>query len=408
MAVSNDDGISWTRLYDLSKVGLDHDMTNAHFINVSMSIVNSSSWPGLPYSGDNLLIFGSGAYRKSNVYLAAMPADLIATKSTLRYLTGFIGDSPVWGTDEAAALALFNHTTVGEFSCCWISQLGKWVMLYNSGSPRGITMRTADNPWGPWSAGTVILEPWGDGGYARFMHVSWSGWGRFDAFHDGLMGGANVWGGEYGPYLIPRFTKVDSAGCQLYYTMSTWNPYQVILVRSEVGAPITAPPAASGAMLFLPGDAGWTKTTGTWFVNFSHNNTPWISTLASSNADQGIMYQWLPRDMWNKSISFSVHGGNSEVILIEGGGDIPTTGDFTAIYNDIKDGAYGDVIQCTWGHEDNTIDIPVTWNLAPFDRANLKIVIIDHLVSSWGFVAVSRMTLTRNEPDVLINSWLFY
>jgi hypothetical protein len=31
----------------------------------------------------------------------------------------------------------------------------------------------------------------------------------------------------------------------------------------------------------------------------------------------------------------------------------------------------------------------------PFERANLKVVIIDHLTDGWGFVSVSSMNLTR-------------
>jgi len=41
-------------------------------------------------------------------------------------------------------------------------------------------------------------------------------------------------GGEYGPYIISRFTSETEQGCRIHYTMSTWNPYQVVVMRSDL------------------------------------------------------------------------------------------------------------------------------------------------------------------------------
>jgi hypothetical protein len=46
-----------------------------------------------------------------------------------------------------------------------------------------------------------------------------------------------MFGGEYAPYLIARYTKVDADRTTLYWVMSTWNPYQVVLMKTEVRAP---------------------------------------------------------------------------------------------------------------------------------------------------------------------------
>ena len=40
-------------------------------------------------------------------------------------------------------------------------------------------------------------------------------------------------GGEYGPYVMSRFTTETAGRCRLYYTMSTWNPYQVVVMQSD-------------------------------------------------------------------------------------------------------------------------------------------------------------------------------
>ena len=109
------------------------------------------------------------------------------------------------------------------------------------------------------------------------------------------------------------------------------------------------------------------------------------------------MWRWLPRDQKNVRLQFDVYGGHAEVMLLEGGGDIPPKGDSAEIYRQIKAGAYGDVVQCTWGHDHNDIHVPVDWSLVRYESASLKVVIIDHLSEPWGFVTVSQMTLTRHE-----------
>jgi hypothetical protein len=42
------------------------------------------------------------------------------------------------------------------------------------------------------------------------------------------------WGGEYDSFLIPSYTRVSGNETRLYFVMSTWNPYQVVLMRTSV------------------------------------------------------------------------------------------------------------------------------------------------------------------------------
>jgi len=396
LARSDDDGHTWTKVYDLS-AGVNHDMTNARFINASMAEVDAGDYPGaLPWAtGKVTLIWGSGAYRNSNVCLAAIGSAEIENKSALHFFAGLdAGNAPTWSTTESAAAYLFDQPQVGELSVGWVPQVGRWLMLYNAGSPRGITMRSAQQPWGPWSAGTVIMDPWIDGAYGHFMHVGWL-WGHWDDFQNN--DAENLWGGEYGPYIIPRFTTGDATRCQIYYTMSTWNPYQVVLMRSEIGASLPPEPSQTTTEQIMPGDAEWQKTSEDFFVNFTHNGVPHITTYTSQgDAATGCMWRWLPRNTRNKRLQFTVHGGSAEVMVLSGGGDIPVDGVTAAsLYPRIKNGEFGDEVFCTWGLDNNTTDVTHDWDLRPFDRANLKVVIIDNLTEAWGFVSVSRMTLVR-------------
>ena len=50
------------------------------------------------------------------------------------------------------------------------------------------------------------------------------------------IGGNNPYttpGGPYAPYMIERFTRVTGNTLSIYYTISTWNPYTTVEMRSE-------------------------------------------------------------------------------------------------------------------------------------------------------------------------------
>jgi hypothetical protein len=213
LAVSQDDGRTFRKLYDLS---------TGKFINVSFWLTR-----------DWLYLFGSGDYRKSSVFLARIrPAD-VRVRSNLLYFTGLDADKrPGWSSREEDAVPLFRHDVVGEFSVAYCKPVRRYVMLYNSSEPRGITMRSAETPWGPWSTGTTIFEPWRDNGYGHFIHISSKFSQKSDSFSDPNR--ETEWGGEYGPFIMSRFTSGADGKCRIYYTMSTWNPYQVIVMQSDL------------------------------------------------------------------------------------------------------------------------------------------------------------------------------
>ena len=224
VAVSDDDGQSFTYRYDLSR---------QRFINVSIEQVEAAAWDGLPQKqGAGLVMFGSGKYRRSNVYLAFQLAPEINSRSSLQYWAGLDRDGqPVWSAREDAAQPLFNQPCVGEFSVSYNRFIRQWIMLYNCDSPRGINLRTSDQPWGPWSEPEIIFEPWNDKGYCNFMHTSWQ-FRKCDQVQDGDL--ENKWGGEYGPYQFKDFATGNDTTTTIYFTMSTWNPYTVVLMKATL------------------------------------------------------------------------------------------------------------------------------------------------------------------------------
>jgi hypothetical protein len=213
LASSDDDGKTFKLL---------HDFSRDKFINVSLWLTD-----------DWLYVFGSGDYRKSDVFLARVKPAEFAKPAKLEYFAGTAGDGqPRWAAKEGDAVPLFNQPQVGEFSVSYLKPVRRYVMLYNASEPRGITMRTAETPWGPWTVGRVVFEPDRDHGYGQFMHISSKFKKNADALSDPNRN--EEWGGEYGPYIMSRFTTGADRDCRIYYTMSTWNPYQVMIMQSDL------------------------------------------------------------------------------------------------------------------------------------------------------------------------------
>lgn len=227
VAVSDDDGYNFAYLYDLS---------TQHFINASIVKTDLSVWEGFPEpNGVGLVMFGSGSYRQSDVRLAFQPAAQIESPTSIRYFSG-LGTSgqPTWSSLEEDAQGLFNQPCVGELSVSYNRFICKWIMLYNcccEESLRGINIRTADNAWGPWSEPQVIFRPWLDNGYCHFIHTNWN-FQVCDSVHD--PGRQYEWGGEYGPYQFEDLAVGTDCTTTIYFTMSTWNPYTVVLMSATL------------------------------------------------------------------------------------------------------------------------------------------------------------------------------
>lgn len=221
VAVSEDDGNTFAYLYDLSV---------KYFINVSIVEMETAAISdyfnqGL---GKMLVMFGSGVYRMSDVRLAFQPSDEITNRAGIRYFTGLDNSGkPKFSANEDDAQALFNQPQVGELSVSYNRFIQKWIMLYNAASPRGINMRVADVPWGPWSEPQVIFDPWADNGYCHFIHAV-----ACDTISD--PGRESEWGGEYGPYQYEDLATGDNSSTTIYFNMSTWNPYTVVLMKATL------------------------------------------------------------------------------------------------------------------------------------------------------------------------------
>lgn len=73
-----------------------------------------------------------------------------------------------------------------------------------------------------------------ENGLGKFMHLP-----NADHTQEGFGADRSAdLGGMYGPYQIPQYTRRTAGGAQIYFTMSTWNPYQVMLMAVDIPLPL--------------------------------------------------------------------------------------------------------------------------------------------------------------------------
>jgi hypothetical protein len=163
-----------------------------------------------------------------------------------------------------------RYDVVNQISVSWVEPLRKWVMLYGGGVTRlpgpqltrcgvlelftrgectevvigngAFHMRTADNPWGPWTPPQQVLvggDPqksppelqYAPGGMLRHADCKRSNcapatnWEGVDPREYGFFYGANI---------IEQWTRPAGGGADIIWNASTWNPYRVILLRTRI------------------------------------------------------------------------------------------------------------------------------------------------------------------------------
>ncbi len=199
--------------------------------------------------GTNVLMFGTGEYRASDVYLAMTPTDSFVSGAGTRYFAGLTNGEPRWSSTESNCVPVVQDNPTGgpewpndspqagNVSVIYSRDLNLWLMTYDGGptpNTSGIYFCSAPEPWGPWSAPQLIFNKKRDGGVGVFIHELSTN--MPDDGLDGPVIGQNdpmtTAGGDFAPIMIEPFTRVTNSTLFIYYTMSTWNPYTVVKMRS--------------------------------------------------------------------------------------------------------------------------------------------------------------------------------
>ena len=109
--------------------------------------------------------------------------------------------TPVFGQDTGACGVANAGNQVSEMSVQYNKSLKKYVVLY-ADQFNNIVMRTADRPEGTWSTAKVLLPQQSGGIYAPMMH--------------------------------PWSPSTMGTGTDLYWNLSLWSDYNVMLMRTDL------------------------------------------------------------------------------------------------------------------------------------------------------------------------------
>lgn len=154
---------------------------------------------------------------------------------------------------------------IGQMSVSWIPSLERFVMFYGGeASPMfanpifgsdidkvrhdaggSLFARYARHPWGPWtppqplmaagdvSSGAEAIEQYGPGGILAHDNCRGVDCARYDPVY--LLDWPNNNNGVlYGPSIIDAWTTARGQATDVYWFVSTWNPYQVVLMRTTM------------------------------------------------------------------------------------------------------------------------------------------------------------------------------
>lgn len=145
--------------------------------------------PNDPY----LYTFGTPSGRVGSAYVARVAPGQVPDLSKYEYWNA---DSNSWVPANPAAATPVVPGPVGELSAQYNTYLKQYLMLHCNGA-NDVVMRTAPAPQGPWSPEQLLVRS------------------------------ADIPGGIYAPFLHPW-----SVGKELYYNLSLWSAYNVMLMKT--------------------------------------------------------------------------------------------------------------------------------------------------------------------------------
>lgn len=145
--------------------------------------------PGDPY----LYTYGTPSGRGGSAYVARVAPAVVPDLTKYEYWSS---DANAWVPANPAAATAVIPGPVGEMSAQYNSYLKQYLALYTNRA-NDVVMRTAPAPQGPWGPEQVLVSSFATPG------------------------------GVYAPFLHPW-----STGRELYYNVSLWSAYNVMLMRT--------------------------------------------------------------------------------------------------------------------------------------------------------------------------------
>jgi hypothetical protein len=194
IAVSKDNGENWGVYPGTIRSTAAENVPGARYVPGNENFQQGAFLRG----GDGYLYsFGTPAARGGAAYLSRVPEQFIPDLTKYQYWN----DSGNWVPGNPAAATPVVPGPVGEMSVQYNTHLKSYLMLYGNGGSgaNNVVARTAPAPQGPWSAEQTLVSH------------------------------GQIPGGIYAPFLHPWSTGKD-----VYFTLSLWNAYDVMLMHTEL------------------------------------------------------------------------------------------------------------------------------------------------------------------------------
>lgn len=181
LATSDDGGHSWTKHADARWPG------DSGFAQVALT----------PHAG-MVYVLGVPEGRFGGASLARVAPDRLLELDRYEYW-----DGQRWVRGDHTAAEPIVEAPVGELSVRWSDYHQQWLMMYLDEHRAAIVLRTATDLTGPWSDEQVVVTA------AQYPQL-------------------------YAPYLLPS----TGNGATVYFTMSVFDPYQVLLLSTTLDLPV--------------------------------------------------------------------------------------------------------------------------------------------------------------------------
>jgi hypothetical protein len=184
VAYSDDGGQNWTDVPSARR-------PNSAGLDNTFQMIAYARRDGYVYA------FGTPNGRFGAAYLARVPEDQLLDNAAYEYWTG-----KGWEHGSSTIATPIVAEPVGELSVRFDKTLNSWEMMYLDESRKAIVLRLAPHPTGPWSAEIPVATA-----------------------------------AEY-PDLYGGFLNPDSDGTNLYFTMTQYKTYNVMMMHATLPASV--------------------------------------------------------------------------------------------------------------------------------------------------------------------------
>lgn len=193
IAVSTDNGETWGVYPGTVRSSAPENVPRAQYVPGNENFQQGAFLRG---NDGYLYSYGTPAGRGGSAYLSRVPERAVPDVTKYQYWNGPAGN---WVPNNPGAATPVFPGPVGEMSVAYNPYLKQYLTLYGNGG-NDVVARTAPTPQGPWSAEQALISS------------------------------AQMPGGIYAPYIHPWSTGKD-----LYFTLSLWNAYDVMLMHTVLG-----------------------------------------------------------------------------------------------------------------------------------------------------------------------------